>query len=227
MSGLFIERRSMTSFWSLSVAVVLLVFLSTSSSGRAATHYQQLKTFGFPSKGQMPSAPLTRGSDGALYGSTEFGGANNAGVIFRMNKDGSGYSVLHSFATNGLDGLSPASPLSEGSDGALYGTTPSGGSNDVGTVFKLNKDGSNYHLLHSFSTNASDGYGPMAGVVDGSGGVLYGETVFGGTEHGGTVFKLNKDGTGYSLLYNFSTNGVDSTYPVGGVITGRDGALYG
>ena len=75
-----------------------------------------------------------------------------------MNKDGSGYTVLRAFSDTGSDGQNPVG-LMEGSDGALYGTTSPGGipnpspysRSGLGTVFKLNKDGSGYSVLRAFS----------------------------------------------------------------------------
>ncbi len=45
------------------------------------------------------------GSDGFLYGTNERGGEFGSGSIFRINKDGSGYQVLHSFAGDPLMAL--------------------------------------------------------------------------------------------------------------------------
>jgi len=83
--------------------------------------------------------------------------------------------------------LNPA----EGSDGALYGTTFYGGSSNVGTVFKLNPDGSAYRVLHSFA-GGGEGGNP-SGVIEGSDGTLYGTA-------GSVVFRLNKDGNGYGIV---------------------------
>jgi uncharacterized repeat protein (TIGR03803 family) len=67
------------------------------------------------------------------------------------NQDGGDYRVLHSFPTVPTDGRMPRSALVEGADGALYGTTQNGGPGDNGTIFRLNKDGSDYRVLHSFN----------------------------------------------------------------------------
>jgi uncharacterized repeat protein (TIGR03803 family) len=121
----------------------------------------------------------------------------------------------------------------EGSDGALYGTTHAGGAYGVGTAFKLNKDGSDFNVLHSFSTNGGDGQFPSAAVVEGSDGALYGTTSAGGAntnQYGdsfGTVFKLNKDGNGYAILHNFGASGADGQNPFTGLVQGSDGAFYG
>ena len=72
------------------------------------------------SDGAYPFAGVVQGSDGALYGTTLFGGASGAGSIFRWSP-GSGLTTLHSFALS--DGASPYGGVIQGSDGALYGTT--------------------------------------------------------------------------------------------------------
>ncbi len=71
-----------------------------------------------------------------LYGTTPTGGANALGVLFSINTDGTGYSVLHSFAGGAADGANPASGLVL-SGSTLYGMTGTGGSNNLGTIFSF------------------------------------------------------------------------------------------
>ena len=96
----------------------------------------------------------------------------DAGTVFKLNKDGSGYAVLHSFFGSETDGFKPMAGLLAGSDGALYGTTDGGGDVPVvasdGTVFKINPDGSGYKLLHSFPDKPSDGPIPTVEPAGGS-----------------------------------------------------------
>jgi uncharacterized repeat protein (TIGR03803 family) len=198
--------------------------------------YSVLYTFGNAGgDGSGPRGALAQGSDGVLYGTTTAtsGGSNfGIGTVFKLNKNGTGYSILHSFGITGGDGVWPTAGLVEGTDGALYGTTDTGGSNRAGTVFKLNKDGSGYSVLHTFGNADDDGDGPWGGLVQGSGGALYGTTSSGGTGTnspwccGGTVFKLNKDGSGYSVLYSFGVTAADGISP-GRLVEGSEGALYG
>ncbi len=133
------------------------------------------------------------------------------------------YRILKMFGSITNDGLSPEAPLIEGIDGAVYGTTTQGGSNNVGTVFKLNKDGTGYRVLHSFGPSVGDGYSPRVGLVAGNDGGLYGTTYLGGRNASGTIFKLNHDGSGYSILYNFTTLNPSP----GALMLGSDGTLYG
>ena len=83
-----------------------------------------------------------------------------------------------------MDGFRPVAALIEGSDRALYGTSPQGGANNSGTVFKLNQDGSAYAILHSFKFFGDEGDTPVGALVQGSDGALYGTAAYGGTQSG-------------------------------------------
>lgn len=182
--------------------------------------------------GENPSVALIEGRDGALYGTTKVGDYSTRGTIFKLNKDGTGYSILHSF-TGSPDGQNPNGKLLEASDGSLYGVTAAGGFivRCLGTVFSLQKDGSDYTTLYSFQTTGGGGIVPSAGLVEGSDGVLYGTTSGGGSGFGGTVFRLNKDGSGYGVMRNFSNAAVsvggDAYAPWSELVEGTNGALYG
>jgi uncharacterized repeat protein (TIGR03803 family) len=187
--------------------------------------YGVLLHFGAPGDGRYPSAGLVEGSDGALYGTTQVGGTEGAGTVFKLKKDATADVVLHNFSPIG-DGQLPLAGVAEGSDGALYGTTYYGGSNNVGTIFKLNKDASGYRVLLQFGA-AGDGQLPWAGVVEGTDGALYGTTQYGGSDDLGTLFQLIKDGSGYRLLHSFSNSGGDGQRPQAGLTKSSAGAFYG
>jgi uncharacterized repeat protein (TIGR03803 family) len=187
-----------------------------------------LKNFasGSTGPGANPLQPLMEASDRRLYGKTYFGGVTNRGIVFSMSKDGTSYTVLKSFGTPASDGESPMSPLLEASDGFLYGSTYGGGlTNNAGTVFRLNKDGTGFHVILSFTALGSDGRHPCGALVEWLNGSLYGTTEYGGTAGQGTIFKVNKDGTGYSVVASFEA--ATGSRPRGGLVEGPDGALYG
>ena len=179
--------------------------------------------------GSTPFGRLLEGADGSLYGTTSAGGANSSGTVFKVNKNGSSFIVLHDFGSATGDGNTPFAGLVKGSDGVLYGTTGGGGSGGVGTVFKLNQDGSGYSVLHSFVGFAGpQGSFPFAALVLGSDGVLYGTTYFGGANGLGVLFKLNADGTSYTVLHDFmGPAGNDGRPPLAELIEGTNGMLYG
>src|SRR5262249_14341820 len=90
------------------------------------TLYQQLKSFGSLQPASSPHGRVIQGTDGALYGTTLLPGF---GRVFRMNSDGTGFTVLKDL-DNSTTGGSPKAGLMQGSDGALYGTASTGGSHD-------------------------------------------------------------------------------------------------
>ncbi len=175
--------------------------------------------------GEQPMGRLLQPADGLLYGITPYGGPLPWGTVFRVNPDGTDFTLLHNFS-GGADGLSPNAGLEQGSDGALYGTTSEGGAAVGGTVFKMDLTGSPFVVLHSFSGYPDDGDLPVASLIQGSSGILYGTTSGGGANNFGTVFQLNPDGTGYALLHNFRSE-TDGAYPDSGLLLESDGALYG
>jgi len=97
-----------------------------------------LRSFtGTDGDGKYPSSALVQGTDGALYGTTEWGGSQNLGAVFKLNTDGTAYTVLYSFGTTPSDGSYPHAPLVRASDGGLFGTTQFGGDNNFGTIFRI------------------------------------------------------------------------------------------
>ena len=204
------------------------------------TGYVVLRSFDSSLGGPYePTAGLVQGSDGFLYGTTQFGGVSGVGAVYKVSTNGSGYTTLHQFGV-GSDGRSPQAPLIQGLDGALYGTTAlggmgaQGGASGFGTVFRLNTDGSGESVLHSFLPGDGNGQYPYtAGLVQGADGVLYGVTQQGGSTAGnsssgfGTVFKLNPDGTGFSILHSFKTTAGDGQFPNSTLLLAHDGVLYG
>jgi uncharacterized repeat protein (TIGR03803 family) len=189
-----------------------------------------LHIFGKGTDGYEPFSGLFLDAKGRLYGTTEGGGANNGGTIFKIAKGGA-YSILHSFDFPGMgtDGADPVGPLILDSLGNLYGTTIAGGQNDCGTIFKLDTGGSET-VFYSFPCG-SGGDGPIGKLlVDGSGN-LYGTTKVGGNSgcfNGGgcgVVFKVDSSAT-ETVLYTFS-GGTDGRYPFAGLVMDSSGNLYG
>ncbi len=169
-------------------AILFLMGFVHPSNGWTAT-YTILHNFaGGTDDGEYPYDSLV--TDGtALYGMTFAGGAGDQGVVFKTNLDGTHYTLLHSFGTVTNDGSIPEGSLIL-SGSTLYGMTLGGGTAQAGTVFKINTDGSNYTILHSFldGTVANDGAGPYGSLIL-SNSTLYGMTEAGGVAGQGTVFK--------------------------------------
>ena len=185
------------------------------------------------SDGFNPFAGLVL-SDNTLYGAALSGGISGNGTIFRVNTDGSCFTNLHNFTSYGghpytnSDGANPYGRLVLSSN-TLYGTTFWGGSSGAGVAFGINTDGTGFTNLHSFSglndypTN-SDGFNPFAGLIL-SDDTLYGTAPAGGSSGNGTLFAIDRDGTGFTTLHNFAPPYISSVgtniggaRPVGGLI---------
>ncbi|HXY77603.1 MAG TPA: choice-of-anchor tandem repeat GloVer-containing protein [Candidatus Acidoferrales bacterium] len=136
------------------------------------------------------------------------------------------YSVLYDFGTKSGDPLIPESGLTQGADGALYGTTGYGGANDTGTVFKSTTAG-RVRALYSFcaeSVCGSGTYTPSSLTLRPDAHFL-GATAVGGASTYGTLFDVTPTGT-LTTLYNFS-GGTDGAYPYVPPILSPDGNFYG
>ena len=189
--------------------------------------------------GANPSAGLIFDAAGNLYGTTSEGGAHNSGTVFKLTPNADGAwteSVLHAF--NSSDGANPYAGLIFDAAGNLYGTALgggelglcSGGYSGCGVVFKLtpNADGSwRESVLYRFrGTRAGN---PQATLIFDAAGNLYGTAAGGyGSANVGAAFKLspNQDGSWtYSLIHVFQ--GKPALYPIGGLVLGSGGTLYG
>jgi uncharacterized repeat protein (TIGR03803 family) len=214
----------------LAAASILLLGLSVVPLAQAGTG-SFIYSFGGGTDGQWPVGGLVRGADGNYYGTTQAGGAANAGTIFRLTPAGV-HTVLHSFS--GSDGRFPSSTLTIDSHGVIYGTTYAGGASGLGTVFQLALQPCavcasalgqwKLTTLHSF-TGTPDGRFPVAGLTADAHGNLYGTTGYGGSYDGGTVFKLDAHGN-ETLVYSFS-GAADGGNPFGPLTFDSQGNLYG
>lgn len=210
--------------------------------------------FNTNSDGAYPEAGLTA-SAGTLYGTTVEGGNSDSGTVFRVNTNGTGFTVLKHFSARVYD---PTAGGYVNSDGAfpmagvtlsspadvLYGTTARGGNGDSGTVFKMFIDGTGYTVLKHFSAlvldptsitfyvndDGANSYGELTLSGDLSP-VLYGTTTHGGTSGCGTVFRIKTDGTGFNNLHNFTggdgITGGDGLSPKGTLAIAGNEELYG
>lgn len=199
--GLFLMRRLLPYF---ACSLVLFGVLSP-----VAAQVTILHSFaGGPTDGKNPSgSPTLLGS--TLYGMTSSGGESGPGTVFRINADGTGFALLHSFASGLNDGSTPNGSLAV-SGTTLYGLTQFGGSaTSRGTAFSINADGTGFALIRRFLGGAADGENPL-GTLAVTGPTLYGMTFQGGTSNLGTIFKVNTDGTGFGVLHSFSNSPTDA-----------------
>jgi len=173
-------------------------------------------------RGANPWGALAWGSDGALYGTTERGGAADEGTVYRITADGS-LTTLWEF-TSGR----PIAGLTLGEDGNFYGSTELGGTNGLGTLFKITPQGALTTIVNFTGTGgAAPGAGPW-GRLRFAAGKFYGTTYKGGTADLGSVFTVTPGGNFVSLVSFSGTGGsTRGAAPLAGVVPAPDGNLYG
>ena len=192
--------------------------------------------------GANPVAGLVEGADGNFYGTTSTGGnSTGAGTLFKITSGGE-LTTIYSFCSRPSckDGALPVAGLVQGSDGNFYGVTELGGAHGehssvcafnvppdsgCGTVFRITPGGK-LTTLYSFCSQSKcvDGYLPVANLVQGVDGNLYGTTA----GPYGTVFKISLSGS-LTTLYNFCSlpECNDGISPSGSLLQGTDGNFYG
>ena len=195
----------------------------TSGAFTSLHNFTGINIYGSPYDGSQPWGDLILDGS-ALYGCTRFGGNSDAGTVFTINTNGTGYTVLHTFTGGRNDGDTPGSSMTLLGN-VLYGVTTYGGSNNYGTIFKMNTDGTGYTVLYNFRGAPWDGSHPQGSLLS-SGGMLYGLTPFGGTNGFGTLFRISTNGTGYATLYHFTGTVTNSANPYGSLAL-SGGTLYG
>jgi len=182
--------------------------------------------------GELPYARLMQGTNQNIYGTTAEVTSGNGTIFAILPK--TGFARLHTFqgVTNGghpIGGLVQASNL-------YYGTTSTGGGHSQGgTVFSMTPAGK-VKTIYSFCAkpNCTDGRSPLATLVLGTDGNLYGTTYNGGANETscnsgcGTIFQITPAGT-LMTLYNFCglANCADGYEPQGGLVQATNGTFYG
>ncbi len=214
--------------WKVSAAI--FVFCIGASIASPAQTFTTLGSFD-GTDGAIPLwMTLIQATDGNFYGTTDVGGTNNGGAVFKVTPEGT-ITALYSFCAQAkcADGAEPYGGLVQGTDGNLYGTTLAGGANGKGTVFEVTLGGTQ-STLYSFCAQAgcTDGANPNDGLVQGTDGTFYGTTYYGGTNNAGTVFSVTTGGK-ESTLHSFcaQTGCADGAFPRAALIQATNGKLYG
>jgi hypothetical protein len=225
--------------WLTSIPVALLLFVSGASAQTETVVHSFQSTSVFD--GIAPYSGLVADKNGALYGTTADGGKYRAGTVYKLvppTSQGEAWkqTILYAF-TGGSDGANPSGALVLRPAGKIYGTTQGGGgSESCGVVYELappTKLGNPWTqtVLYTFCSTAGDGEKPIAGIISGEDGRLYGTTYKGGTSKAGNVFVVAPPAHGSAwvekVLCSFKAAS-DGTLPSpGGLAMDTSGALYG
>jgi len=205
------------------MACIVSVFCAaTAILSSAQTKFNSLLSFNGDNGANPQYVTLVQGTDGNLYGTTQVS-TGTRGTVFNVTTGGTiTLTTLHTFCEGGdcSDGAEPLAGLVLATNGNFYGTTSSGGTNSLGTVFQITSAG--FTSLHSF--DGTDGSEPEVAPVQASNGNLYGATTEGGTGGVGTIYQITSAGA-FNSLHSF--DGTDGDYPDASLIQGSSGNLYG
>jgi len=200
---------------------------------RKASGWTHTVLYSFCSQGQghhCPDGAYPNGGvtlrEGTLYGVTAAGGTSDyyGGTVYELSRGSAGWTetVIYNF-TSSIGGYNPEGQLSFGFGGELFGTVYYGGANGLGAVFRLGEGGAYGDVA------PATGRGPASGMlIDPEHKVLYGTTIGGGNNFGGTVFQVSASGEA-TTLYAFCSqlNCIDGSEAGSGLIEDASGNLYG
>jgi uncharacterized repeat protein (TIGR03803 family) len=185
-----------------------------------------IKKFDFDGtvSGSRPLSSFIQATDGNLYGTTNEGGINNFGVLFKYDIQNNQYTKLLDFdGTN--TGKNPIASLTQHSvNGLIYGTTGSGGLNSVGVIFEYNITTNQFTKKIDFDVaNGSHSFGSLLEAPDG---IFYGLNNYGGANNIGVLYQYNPISNIYTNKIDFAGS-INGSSPRGSLILATDGNLYG
>lgn len=183
------------------------VWKVTTSGQPTVLHTFSPSSDGTFTDGENPVIGFAAGTDGSLYGVTESGGANKAGVFYKVTPSGN-FTVLYNFCS--LAGC-PDGPgaIVLGNDGNFYGA-------EFETIFRLTPQG-DWSLVYSLNPTTD---GTAKTLMQGSDGNFYGTGLL--AEESGTVFQVSPTGQ-FSILYHFP----NFNYTTSNLVQATNGNLYG
>jgi uncharacterized repeat protein (TIGR03803 family) len=181
----------------------------------------------FPLTQAGANGDLTFGPDGAIYGTTLEGGANNLGTLFRFDPNTQAFSTLASFTA--ASGFSSSGVVFD-AQGNLYGSALRGGTSDKGTCFRLAAGASTIDTLVNF--DGTNGAYPGASLIVDAAGQLFGTTrgselapVTMNPDDYGTVFRYDPATMQLTTLADF--DGPNGAWPHGPLLADEFGTLFG
>ena len=184
--------------------------------------------------GAEPYKGVTVDRQGNLYGTAVSGGSGGCeggcGVVYKLSNSGGTWTqtIIHAF-TGGDDGSGPGARVTVDRSGNVYGMTPTGGTNGLGTIYKIHPNVGtwDFQVIHTF-TGGADGSSGSAGRMLLNHGRLYGAATTGGTYGSGVVFELTPTPVGeWDLRTLYSFHGQpDGSFPYGALLR-VSGKFYG
>jgi len=189
----------------------------------ATTTFRTLYSFSNGADGSYPQGNLLS-FGGYLWGTADYGGANGAGTLFRIDPSSGNLTSLHSFGA-GSDAANPPNGLIAYNN-VLYGVTQYGGVNNTGAVYAYDPVSGIEKVVYAFGAfGGTDGYRPASQLLV-QYGAIFGTAQAGGTHNAGVIFRVNPKTGKEQVVYNF-TGGVDGATPYNGLSVVPGNRAYG
>ncbi|MBK7691218.1 MAG: T9SS type A sorting domain-containing protein [Bacteroidetes bacterium] len=183
--------------------------------------YTKLYDFVVDSVGGINGLPFLKSSAGLLFGMTESGGTNTAGIIYEYDYVQNVINKRYDFEC--VTGCGPSAAMIEAPNGMFYGITQNGGSFGAGVLFEFNPSTNVY--TPKFHFDIINGASPRGTLFISPNGKIYGTTEAGGINSMGTLFQYDYGSNSFQKIHDFS--GSDGMKPVGNIMQASDGKLYG
>ncbi|MBB5038993.1 choice-of-anchor tandem repeat GloVer-containing protein [Prosthecobacter dejongeii] len=179
-------------------------------------------------RGSKPNGKVYVDANGLVWGTTEEGGTSNVGTLFKYDPSFNTFTTLTSFVTTG--GCRPKGSLIAPGDGYIWGTTSTGSSSSLGSVFKVDPITSNVIYVRTFSSADSvNGTEPLCGLAADASGHVWGSTQFGGPSNRGTLFKIQTSTGAFTSMLAFtgSSGAAVGHTPTGDLAVDASGNVWG
>lgn len=175
------------------------------------------------SDGGKPQASILYASNGRLYGTTEFGGAYDKGIIFTTDPVSGAITKLADF--DGANGSQPKGGLVEHPNGKIYGTTFNGGLLDKGCIFEL--DTATNILINVQDLSNTTGSNPTGAPIVGNNGNLFFTASLAGPSNFGSLLEYNPVSDLLLTRHAFGNIANDGNFPYGAPFQAANGIIYG
>jgi uncharacterized repeat protein (TIGR03803 family) len=176
--------------------------------------------------GSEATGRLMQATNGKLYGALWSGGVNSSGVLFEYDAALDVLTKKIDFAA-ATSGQNPNGSFVQANNGKIYGTTVNGGSSGVGVLFEYDPVGNTIVKKVDFASTI--GIRPTAGMLKATNGKLYGLISQGGLGSG-VLYEFDPSTSTYAKKFDFditNTSANKGRQPMGGMIQGSNGKLYG
>lgn len=187
----------------------------------ATSTFSKRADFTGAGNGSFPRCRLVQVSATRVFGVTQSGGTNGRGTLYEFNPTNGAVTVRHHFAI--ATGSNPYGGVLLASNNRLYGTTLSGGANNLGTLYEFNTTTNSHTKLVDMV--AATGSVPLGELAQAASGTIYGTTTAGGANTVGVLFSFTISGSVYAVEHDFDNAGGYS--PFGKLLPRSDGLLYG